>query len=190
MKSIPGAAATRRFGEGEPVADHDLADPFQRGEGRVTLIEVCHLGLTPEGCDGTDAADTEHELLLYTGLLVAAVEPCCDAAIRSPIGLEVRVEKIEPVSSDKHRPHLGNHVASRQGNLDPERTSHGVVGQLEGKTLEVKDFPRLLLQPAVVQPLMRCLPVEEADADQRNAERARGLEKLAGYGAKATCVDR
>ena len=37
---------------------------------------------------------------------------------------------------------------------------------------------------------MRRLPIEQADADQGNAERARRLEELAGNGTKATCVDR
>ena len=79
VNSIPGAAADAGLGEGEPVAGHDLADAFQGGKGGVTLIQVRHLGLVAESGERTDAADTEHELLLDAGLLVATVEPCRDA---------------------------------------------------------------------------------------------------------------
>ena len=160
----------------------------RRGEGGVTLVEVCYLGLVAERRERTDAADTEHELLLDAGLLVAAVEPRRYVAIGSPIRLQVGVEKIKPVPSDEHSPYLGNDVAPRKRDLDPHWTTHGVACQLDGKALEVENLPRLLLQPAGVKPLMRRLPIEQADADQRNAERARRLEELAGDGTEATRV--
>ena len=79
MNSIPGAAATRASAKESPSRVMTWRMRSKRGEGGVALIEVCHLGLVAESGEGPNATDTEHELLLDAGLLVATVEPGCDA---------------------------------------------------------------------------------------------------------------
>ena len=83
-RSCPGDLDCRVEVQGGSVlGDRELTDPLETQEARVALVGVEDLRLDRtgdprEGADGTDAADTEQQLLEETVLGGAAVEPVGD----------------------------------------------------------------------------------------------------------------
>jgi len=121
---------------------------------------------------------------------VAAIELVGDRPRPFGIAFDVRVEQMERYAPDLHAP--GSH-----GNRN-ERV--GVVRELdrrldrlrlERQPLRVVLRVELLLQVGVVQPLPEiALAIEQADADERDAEVRRGLEMVAGEHAETSGIDR
>ncbi len=174
MNTSPGAAATRASANDNPSRAIRRADPFERGEGGVTLVEVQDVGVEPESSEGADTADAQNELLLDAGLLVAAVEPRRDPAVGPAVPAHGRVEQEQLVAADCGACQT-RAITSRpgKGTATCNGPAQRVACHFDRQLPEIEDLPRFLLVPVVVEPLVRRLAIQQPDTDERHAESAR-----------------
>ena len=130
----------------------------------------------PSAVERPDAADAEQDLLPEPVLDVAAVEAVGDRPELGVVLLDVGVEEVERHPPDVGPPHPGRQRCAGKidgdGDALAERHGHAVgieIGvALLLPALDVEDLPEV--------PVL----VEEADADERDAEIGRRLEMVAG----------
>ena len=146
----------------------------------MPLVQVVDVRLDPERSERPHAADAEQQLLADAVLAVAAVER---------VGEPVDLEQVERNDADG-----GRNV------LAPDRGLDRLAGEIDGDRDVLADEPDRLrvdrlvflgLTAGLVDPLAELTAcVEQADADERDAELGRGLEVVAGEDAEAAGVDR
>ncbi len=183
-------------GEAEAgVGGGEFGDPFEAEEAGVALVGVEHLGLgvageAAVGADGTDAADAEQYFLQQPVFAAAAVEPVGDVAFGGGVGLDVGVEQQQRNPADLGAPDLGGEgAAAGQGEVDPAGGRVGLAEQGDGERVGVEQGVALLLPAVPAEGLPEvAVPVEEADADDGDAEVGGGLEVVAGQDAEAAGV--
>ncbi len=190
----PGADRLQRRVEVEPLGAQ-LRHPLQAEEAGVPLVGVEHLGRRVPGepavrADGADTSYAEEHLLEQPVLAAAAVEPVGHPAFDEVVLLDVGVEQ-----EQRDPAHLGDPDAGAQGAVAGQGEGDlggGAVGLLElvqGQLVRVEDGVVLLLPAVPGQGLAEVsVPVEQADADQRGAEVAGGLEVVAGQDAEPAGV--
>ena len=159
----------------------EAAHALHREEAGVALVHVEHGGLDATGRERLDTADAEQDLLAQPVLAVAAVQAVGDGALGRRIGVHVRVqqEQLDPPDVDAPEPGVQHGTGERHGDecLRAVRAEHGRHGQ--ERRVEFDEL--LLLGASSRQQLAEiAVAVEEADADDRNAEVARRLEVVAG----------
>ena len=162
------------------AACNERAQPLDLEEGRVPLVQVEDAGLDPERRQRADAADAEQQLLSDPVLAVAAVER---------VGEPVHLEQVERDDAGDR----GDVLAPDRGldRLAGEIDGHGDVLADEPDGLRIDRLVVLGLAARLVDPLAEVAAgVEEADADERNAELGRGLEMVAGEDSETAGVDR
>ena len=141
------------------------------------------VGLEAEGAQGAHAADAEHDLLAQTVVLVAAVEAVGDGDAVGRVALDVGVEHVELDATDIGPPHVRLHLVAGEVDRDLD------AGVVEPERLRGEVGDALLLPTVGVEALAEvALGVQQADADQRDAEVRRRLEVVAGEHAEAAGV--
>ena len=161
----------------------------------MALVGVEDLGSGRAGDPGvrpqrTDAADAEQQLLAQPVLAGAAVEPVGHAAEVVGVLLDVGVEQQQRHPSDVGDPDPGHQL----GVVVEGDPHHGpgpvrLVEERERELVGVEDRVGLLLPALAGQRLLEVAhPVEQADADQRDAEVGGRLEVVAGEDAEAAGV--
>ena len=189
-----GADGLHGLVEAEPLLLDQLADAFDPEETGVAFIGVedrrrrCS-GDLAVGPDGPHAADPEQQLLLQAVILAAAVEPVGDQAGGGVVLLDVRVEHQQRYATNGGDPDLGmQDPALRQ----VERDAHRLPVALEGlyrQTLRIEGRVALKLPTVARERLAEVAgSVEQADADDRDAEVARCLEVVAGQNTETARV--
>ena len=168
----------------------ELAQPLELEERRVALVHVEDRRRQAEAAQDAHAADAEHELLAQPVPAVAAVERVRDVAGPVGVALDLRVEEVERDAPDLRVPDAdpdGHEPAVVVGELDHRRHRH------EGERQPVRVVARIALDLPVVlvEPLAEVpAAVEEADADEGDAELGSRLQVVAGEDAETAGVDR
>ncbi len=158
-----------------PLLD-ERAQPLDREERRVALVHVEDARLDTERGQRPHAADAEQELLPDAVLAVAAVER---------IGQPLHLEQVERDRADVLPPDRRGDRLAREVDLDGDGLAHEACG------LRIDGLVLLGLPPGRVQALREvAAAVEEADADERDAELGGALEVVAREDAEAAGVDR
>ncbi len=212
-----GAGQFECLVKGEP-GGQVLPDPLQAEEARVPLVGVEDLGLRvagdrAEGAHRAHAADAHQQLLAEPVLGAAAVEPVGHLVQRRLVLLNVGVEQQQRDPADlglpylrgellalgqRHR-HLHGFSLTRAGPilaLFRASAAGGYGGSLprvtqQGERQSVGVVGRVALGlPAVRRQRLGevAVPVEQPDADDRDAEVAGALEVVAGQDAEAAGV--
>ena len=83
---------------------HRDADPLQREEAGVALVEVEHVDVEAEGAQRPIAADAEQELLSDPLLGAAAVEPVGDELVGRLVAVDLAVEEVQRHTADASLP--------------------------------------------------------------------------------------
>ena len=188
------AGQLKRLVEREPGGDV-LPDPLQAEEAGVPLVGVEHLGLGVAGDRAVGphcphAADTQEQLLAEPVLAAAAVQAVGDLVLCGLVLLHIGVEHEQRYPADRGQPDLrGQQLAIGEGHVDLHRVAAG--GPQQGQRQPVRVVGRVPLRlPAVSRQRLRevPVPVQQADADDRDAEVARGLQVVAGQDAEAAGV--
>ncbi len=164
-------------------------------EAGVALVGVEHLGLRRAGEAGVDpqrphATDAEQQLLAQTVLGGAAVQPVGDLDVVVGVALDVGVEHQQRHPPDRGHPDPGEQVGP-VGLLDRDgrRAAVGLAQQRDRQLVGVEDRVGLLLPALARERLLEvAVAVEQADADDRHAEVAGGLEVVAGEDAEPAGV--
>jgi len=179
--------------EGEALTDQ-VGDALQAEEPCVALVGVEHLGGRSSGqvvprLDGAHAADAEQQLLQQAVLSSSAVQAVGHRAQPLLVVRDVRVEQQQRHAADGDLPDAGVQHAVREGERDLHRGAVRVAQDGQRKAVGVEHRVALQL-PAVRRDRLGEVSgaVEEADADERHAEVARGLEVVAGEDAEAARV--
>ncbi len=184
VKMHPAAHGLDGLGVGEPPVDHELADALEAQEPSVALVGVEHLGVDADGLQRPHATDAEQDLLAQPVLGVAAVQPVGDLADLVGVLVDVRVEEVQRHPAHARLPHLGDQRHAGEVDLDADAVTRG-----QRHDVGVEQRVALLLPAVGVEALAEvAVPVQEADAHQRNAQVARRLEMVAGQDAQATRV--
>ena len=175
--------------------DGELADALQPQEPRVTLVGVEDLGrLVPgdarERPQRLDPADAEQQLLAQPVLGVAAVEAVGHVDVLLAVALHVGVEHEQRHASDPRHPDPGQQVrAAGHRDGDGRGLPGGLAQHRDRELVGVEHGVGLLLPALAGERLLEVtVSVEQADADDRDAEVAGGLEVVAGQDAEATGV--
>ena len=198
VKTVEARLTSRAVSKSRPgpvLGGRELADPLQAEEAGVALVGVEHLGGGRAGDPGvrpqrTDAADAEQQLLAQPVLAGAAVEPVGHAAEVVGVLLDVGVEQQQRHPADVGDPDPG-HQLGVVVEGDPHRRPRpvGLVEQRERELVGVEDRVGLLLPALAGERLLEVAhPVEQAHADQRDAEVGGRLEVVAGEDAEAAGV--
>ena len=161
----------------------------------MALVGVEDLGLRRAGQPAVGAhrphaADAEQHLLAQAVVLVAAVEPVGDHPLGRRVLLDVAVEQQQRDAADLGPPHVGvQGAALRQRHGDDRGRAVGLAQQLDRQAVRVQRGVVLEL-PAVGRQALGEVPgpVEQPDADQRDAEVGGGLEVVTGEDAQAAGV--
>ena len=161
----------------------------------MALVGVEHLGRGGAGepgerADRAHAADAEQHLLAQPVLGVAAVQPVGDGADDLAVLLHVGVEQQQRHAADLGDPDAGGQrLVAGQPDLDLGDRAVLLAQQRERQAVGVEHRVGLLLPAVAGQRLAEvAVPVEQADADDRHAEVAGGLEVVAGQDAEAAGV--
>ncbi len=181
--------------EGQAGVLGELADPLEAEEAGVALVGVEDLGGGGAGepgerTDRAHAADAEQHLLAQAVLGVAAVQAVGDGADDLAVLLHVGVEQQQRDAADLGDPDAGGQRLLRgQADLDLRDRAVLLAQQRQREAVGVEDRVGLLLPAVAGQRLAEvAVPVEQADADDRDAEVARGLEVVAGQDAETAGV--
>ena len=184
VNTVPARTASiASANESPPLGDH-LADALEPEEAGVALVGVEDLAVLTNRLERTHAADAEEDLLAQAVLGAAAVQAVGDAALVVRVVVDVGVEQVERDPPDLPAPHLCVAGGARQvdRHSDP-------FDRLEGHRVRVELHVALALPAVGVELLAEvALAVEQADADERDAERRRRLQVVAGEHAEAAGV--
>ncbi len=161
----------------------------------MALVGVVDVGLRGAGeprpqAQGPDAADAEQHLLLEALLTTAAVEAVGDVAGGLVVAGDVGVEQQQRDAAHLGAQHVGAQLAAA-GQVEGDDAGLAVVlaQQAQGQAVGVEDRVGLLLPAVAVEALLEVAGlVEEADADDRDAEVGGGLEVVAGEDAETAGV--
>ena len=178
------------LGEVQTLLRHDATDSFEHGEGAVPLVQVQDVRLDADRREGAHAAHTEHQLLGDARLDVAVVEARGDRLVDRRIRLDRGVEEVERAAPDDGSIDRDLDVAARQGHRDVHGAPVVVAHEFDRHLTRRRHVPGLVLASVAVEPLVRRAPVEQPDADERDAERARRLELLGRHRPESTGEDR
>ncbi len=129
-------------------------------------------------------ADAEQDLLADPVLGAAAVEAVGDGPQLVVVVVDVGVEQVQLDPADLRHPDLGDQGLAGQVDGDP-----GPVDGVEGHGVGVEHRVALLLPAVGVELLAEvALPVQQADADERDPQAAGRLQVVAGQDAQAARV--
>ena len=141
-----------------------VAEPLQHHECRVAFIQMPHRRRVTERPQREDAAKTQHNFLLQSGLAASAVQPRRQLAIPRCVLLEIRVEQHE-----------------NDARLAVDRLS-----SLDRGRFPVDVFVVFLLPAFGRDPLAEiALRIHESDADDGNPQFTGFLAVIAGEHAEA-----
>ena len=197
VNTVPARTVASASSNVRPGAGAQLPDALQAQVARVALVRVEDLGLRVAGdravgADGAHAADADEDLLADALVLVAAVEPVGDAAQVGVVLLDVGVEQQQRHPPDRGLPDARpQRLPAGHRDLDEHLLALGVDEQLQRQALRVEHRVGLQLPAVQRQRLAEVArPVQQPDADQRQAEVRRRLEVVAREHPEAARVVR
>ena len=186
-----GGRGFLRLVVGQVVRRHQTADVLQAQERRVALVHMVDGRLDAHSLQRAITADAQQDFLADAEVLIAAVQLVRDVAIlRARVLRDVGIEQIE-----RRAPHVGPpdaRVDRAAGEIDADREWRAVrrADRVQGEIIEVIVLVRLLLPSGLIEVLAEVtLLVEQAHADQGNAQVAGGLDVIAGEDAQPTGED-
>ena len=177
--------------EVETILLHEDANPLEGQEGAVPLVHVIGPGAHPESIERAQPPHAEDDLLLDTALEVASVELVRDVLYVARVLGQVRIQQDERHAADLRAPELHERRAAGEVDGDAHRLAARIAERLHRHGREIVDRVALLLPSIGAQVLSEVpLLVEDADADERKPQVARGLEMIAREDAETARVDR
>src|SRR5262249_2115676 len=165
---------------------HTIANGFQNRKCAVAFIEVQHAGRDSHGFQSTKTANTKKQLLADPYVAVATVQTRRESAIVRSVALDVGIKEEEIATSNAHAPDAGANGTATRFNLHGHRLAFGIDGRLH-RQLRCVGRQVLFLLPALnIEPLAEvALSIENADANQRNAEIRGTFDVVAGEHSEA-----
>jgi hypothetical protein len=155
----------------------------------VPLVQVVDGRRQPERAQRAGAAYPQDELLTDPVLAVAPVQDVGDRTGGGCVRCDVGVEQVQRRAAHVASPDSEARRLARELDLDEHRAALVVLLERQPELLGIELRVALLL-PSVGDRLAEVPePVEEPDADERNAEIARRLQVVAGEDAETARVD-
>ena len=167
-----------------------LARALDEQERRVALVEVPRRRRDAQRTEQPHAAHAEHHLLVQPHLPAADVELVGDGPVGALVLGDVRVEQQERHPSDLGQPDGGMDDAAGKLDGDLDRVAVLVEDPQQRQPGRVVVRVGVLLVAVGVDRLAEvAMPVEKADADERDGHVGGGLAMVAGQHAQAAGVD-
>ena len=172
------------------VVIHQMGDPRQRHESRVSLVHVAHLGHAAQRRERLEAADAEQEFLMEAHPLVAAVEPPGDLAQFGRVLGQFGVEQHQRDVADPEDPRGEEEFAVAEAHQAGDFVAVGVASAHHRQIVDLGDGIVFVLPAGTVEHLPEvALPIEQPHRHQRQFEVARGFQVVAGEDAEAARKD-
>jgi tetrahydromethanopterin S-methyltransferase subunit G len=165
------------------------ANPFQKSQARMSLVNVDRGGLYPELLKDTHAAHSQHDFLPEPLLGFCYVKPIRDGSVPGLIACNVGIEKI-----DRHTPNVGSpheHVDRRieQRYLHRKGRAIGIENRLYGVVGAIQNIFLILLPPVIAQTLRNIAArVNQPYRHNRHREIAAFLDVIARQNSQATGI--
>ena len=181
----------KRFVEAEAVFLHPLADEFQRSKGGMSFVHVDHARLDGQRLQGAGAADAEDDFLTDPRPLVAAVQPGRQMAVFVLVLGNVGVEQKEGNAAHVDPPDAREDLPAARRDRNDDGLSVRTKGRLNRQLGRLDLGVRFLLPALLVDALRKiALDVQQADADEGDAQVGRAFQVVAGQHAQAAGIDR
>ena len=148
-------------------------------------------GRDAHGPERAEAADAQQQFLADADARVAAVQARGEFAVFGMIALDVGIEQEQIAASDLHAPDFGADGAAAGFDLNRDRLAVRSDGGFHRQLVDIGLDIFFLLPAGAIEPLAEIsLAVEQADADQRNAQIGRALDVIAGQHAQSAGINR
>src|SRR5439155_324914 len=171
-------------------SSHELAHPFDEHEGGVPFVRVPGGRVVSQRPERPHAADAQNPLLPQSQVGPTGVQPMTQPTVRWVILLEVRVEQKNRHAAHHDPPRTDAHVAPREAHRGEAGVALRPAHRLERRRVHVEALLRVLLPSVEPQSLVRVsLDIEQADADQWEAQVRRRLALVPGEHADASGID-
>ena len=152
-----------------------LANTLKGKKCAVPLIHVADGRAKSKDIEGTQATDTEEELLLDAGFLIATVEVAGDPLVGLIVFRNKGVEENELHAADIRDPNPAPHAAIREGDID------GVAGVTQREVFRMHGRVVFNLPAIVVDVLAEiAFAIEKADGGEGDAEVTGSLAVISG----------
>jgi membrane protein YdbS with pleckstrin-like domain len=176
---------------GDAVALHPGANHLDHREGAVAFVEVEHRRVNVKRVEQSDATDTEEQLLANPDPRIAAIEAGGQGAIRFVVLGDVRVEQVESRPADLDPPDPRLEDTDMGVDRDPDIGAVERLDRLDRQHVDL-GIEVVFLLPAVLIKLLLEIPlrIEQADADERDAEVTGALQVVASENAEASRINR
>ena len=156
----------------------------------MALVQVADLRFDAERPQYPPAPDAEDEFLLQPGLWAPAIELAGDASVDGAVHEVVCVEQVQRHPSRADLPYTEVHSPSEEpeADADPFATAVPKGGDRELRGVVEREELDLLAACAERLPEVALLP-QDAYADDRDAQVARGLQIVPGEDAEPAAID-
>ncbi len=177
--------------EGDALFVHAIPNGLEDCEAAVAFVEVKDTGGDAQGVECAETTYSEEEFLADASAAVAAVEARGKFEILGGVAGDVGVQEQEVAATDFDSPDLGANDSAAGLDFDDDPFPVCTDGRLHGQLVDVGLEVVFALPAFVVEALKEVsLAVEEANADERDAEVGRALDVVSGEDAEASGVDR
>ena len=165
------------------AAARETGDAFEGGEGGVAFVHVNDSRGLADGIEGDQSADAEENFLPDAVFAVAAVEVMSEQAVGGFVAGDVGVEEEERHAADGLAPDFGGNSAVCHGDIDDDA---GVGDREFGEIqLRIDDASGAIGGEFLG---VKSAAIEQADADEGNAEIGGGFDVIAGKDAQAAGI--
>src|SRR5450631_2586779 len=189
-EQIPRSRDAERDLEGLSGLLHVIAGPFQYGKRRMTFIEMAHLRLDSESPQQSPTGDPEQQFLLQAQFRSAAIQLAGDAAMDWIVRGVIAVQQVQLYPADLNLPGAQPDRVAGQGDLQSQPFAVRLTQRRDGQLPRIVIWIEGLLGAFLVDHLTKItLAVEQANANDRNAQIAGRLQLIAGDVAEPAGVD-
>src|ERR1019366_6862694 len=163
---------------------------FEDGKAAVPFVQVQDAGGDAHGAERAISANAEQRFLADADAAIAAVQTRSKFAIFLGVAFHVGIEKKQIDAAYADTPDFGADDAATGFNLHADGFAVGADGGLHGELIDVGMEVLFVLPALAVEALGEvALAIEQAHADQGNAEVGRAFDMVTGQHAEAARVD-
>ncbi|OPZ97884.1 MAG: hypothetical protein BWY71_01450 [Planctomycetes bacterium ADurb.Bin412] len=157
----------------------------------MAFIHMANIRIDSQRFDCPKTADPQQNFLPQTHFVIPAIQLGGNLPVFYPVAAHVGIQQIQIHAAYEDPPDLHHHIPVSDIDMKTDRPSVFPQHQPDGHIVKVIFRIRFLLPAVRVQILLKIpLPVEQSDADQRQAQIAGTFEVITGENAQTAGINR